>query len=253
MEAKRIQQLIDKGKDVLATHKPNPPNVIGFPTLDTKSFRAWQSQTLSYLQTNLPTNHTYTNSFSEQVKKGFQSSVEAGIGILESLKEDVELGSFEIVETNNQLDPLQPLLCIFDRFHKIVRQLRCRYNNRTTLDVKDEYDVQNLLHSILHLHFDDIRPEEWTPSYAGKSSRMDFLLKDFQIVIEVKKTRSGLGTKEIGTQLIEDIERYRSHPNTETLICFVYDPEGLIGNPRGLESDLNRTTEELNVIVLVRP
>ena len=82
---------------------------------------------------------------------------------------------------------------------------------------------------------------------------MDFLLKDFNIVIEVKKTRNGLGAKEIGTQLIEDFERYRSHPNTETLICFVYDPEGFIGNPRGIESDLNRETEELNVIILIRP
>jgi hypothetical protein len=24
---------------------------------------------------------------------------------------------------------------------------------------------QDLLHTILKLHFDDIRPEEWTPSY----------------------------------------------------------------------------------------
>jgi hypothetical protein len=26
--------------------------------------------------------------------------------------------------------------------------------------------------------FDDIRPEEYTPSYAGGSSRIDFLLED---------------------------------------------------------------------------
>ena len=82
---------------------------------------------------------------------------------------------------------------------------------------------------------------------------MDFLLKDFNIVIEVKKTRNGLGAKELGNQLIEDIERYRSHPGTETLICFVYDPEGIIGNPRGIENDLNRETKELNVKVLIKP
>ena len=91
------------------------------------------------------------------------------------------------------------------------------------------------------------------PSYAGKSSRMDFLLKDYHIVVEIKKTRKGLGAKEVGRQLIEDIERYRSHPNTETLICFVYDPESFVRNPRGLENDLNRETEALNVKVLIRP
>ena len=55
------------------------------------------------------------------------------------------------------------------------------------------------------LHFDDIRPEEWTPSYAGSSARMDFLLKKEQIVLEIKKTRKGLVAKEAGEQLIVEL------------------------------------------------
>ena len=47
----RLQQLIQKGQVVLQTHRPNPPNVIGFPTLDSGQFTAWQTQVLSYLQT----------------------------------------------------------------------------------------------------------------------------------------------------------------------------------------------------------
>jgi hypothetical protein len=66
---------------------------------------------------------------------------------------------------------------VLNRFHLVARQLRQRYGGRPTLDVADEYDAQNLLHSLLTLYFDDIRAEEWTPSYAGSSSRMDFLLK----------------------------------------------------------------------------
>lgn len=50
-----------------------------------------------------------------------------------------------------------------------------------------------------------------------------------------------------------DIQRYQSHPDCETLICFVYDPEGRIGNPRGLENDLNQTSGDLRVIVYVKP
>lgn len=249
----RINQLISKGNQVLSTHKPNPPRVIGFPTLDSKAFRAWQSQTINFLQSNLPTDNTYLTSFKDQVDNGYRGSVDAGIGILESLKEDVELGAFEMKDIDSKPNPIEPLLNIFERFHQVSRQLRSRHDGRDTLFIDDEYDVQDLLHSLFHLHFDDIRPEEWTPSYAGKSSRMDFLLKDYHIVVEVKKTRKGLGAKEVGSQLIEDIERYRSHPNTEALICFVYDPEGLVGNPRGLENDLNRETDELNVKVLIRP
>ncbi len=142
---------------------------------------------------------------------------------------------------------------ICSRFHLVAKQLRDRYDERPTLDVADEYDVQNLLHSLLCIFFDDIRPEEWTPSYAGKTSRMDFLLKKESTVIEVKKTRSGLGTKEIGTQLIDDIARYKKHPDCKYLICFVYDPEGHIANPRGLESDLSCQEGELTVTVLIVP
>jgi len=109
-----------------------------------------------------------------------------------------------------------------------------------------------MLHALLWVHFEDIRPEEWTPSYAGKASRMDFLLKQEQIVIEAKKTRAGLTAKEIGSQLIDDIARYKTHPDCRALVCFVYDPEGLVANPRGLEADLQRN-EPMPVRVYIRP
>ena len=56
---------------------------------------------------------------------------------------------------------------ICTRFHLVARQLRKRHDDRSTLDISDEYDVQDLLHSLLCLFFDDIRSEEGTPSYAG--------------------------------------------------------------------------------------
>lgn len=119
--------------------------------------------------------------------------------------------------------------------------------------MNDEYDVQDLLHAFLRLHFDDVRAEEWTPSYAGSASRMDFLLKKEKVVIEVKKTRKNLGAKEVGEQLMIDIERYTAHPDCETLICFVYDPEGRVANPVGIENDLNRDTDNLKVITIITP
>jgi len=117
----------------------------------------------------------------------------------------------------------------------------------------DEYDVQDLMHALLWLHFVDVRPEEYTPSYAGKASRMDFLLKRESIVVELKMTRAGLGAKELSSQLIEDIERYKAHPDCQALLCFVYDPAGLIPNPRGIEADLDRDDGPFPVRVLIRP
>ncbi|MBZ4359524.1 hypothetical protein LAM19_25050, partial [Mycobacterium tuberculosis] len=77
--------------------------------------------------------------------------------------------------------------------------------NRQTIEINDEYDVQDLFHALLKIHFEDVRPEEYTPSYAGSSTRVDFLLKNEKIIIELKKTRKNLKQKEVGEQLIVDI------------------------------------------------
>ncbi len=158
-----------------------------------------------------------------------------------SASEDIERNSFSLV---NQ---------VCSRFHLVAKQLRSRYSDRDTLLVEDEYDTQDLLHSLLHIYFDDIRPEEWTPSYAGSCSRVDFLLKEEEIIIEVKKTRKTLKAKQIGEQLTVDIQRYQVHPNCKKLVCFVYDPEGWVSNPRGLENDLNQEESDFLVKVIIVP
>ena len=161
----------------------------------------------------------------------------------------------KFIETKKELKNYDDLLTrLFSRFHLVTRQLRNRYNNKETLNVEDEYDVQDLLHSLLKIDFDDIRPEETTPSYAGGSKRIDFLLKNEKILIEVKKTRKNLSDKEVGKELIIDISTYSSHPDCEKLYCFIYDPEGRISNPVGLISDLEKkSTADLLVRVFVEP
>lgn len=120
--------------------------------------------------------------------------------------------------------------------------------------VSDEYDLQVLLRGILRLFFDDVRSEEWTPSYAGSSSRMDFLLKNEHIVLEAKITRPNRADKAVGDELIIDIAKYQSHQDCRTLVCLVYDPLRKIRNPAGLENDLrNNSTEGLKVRVMVFP
>ena len=146
------------------------------------------------------------------------------------------------------------LVCqICNRFHRVVRQLRHRREDRPSFDVGDEYDVQDLLHCLLQLHFDDIRTEEWTPTYAVGAARMDFLLKDFGIVIETKKTRRGLKPKDVGSQLIEDIAKYKQSPDCKKLLCFVYDPEERVMNRDGLIRDLESLDSDIEVKVIVSP
>lgn len=169
--------------------------------------------------------------------------------LLESMLDEVEEKNKKISNVVNVDINLEN---IFNKFHLIVRQLRARYDDRVTLDVNDEYDVQDLLHALLRQHFDDIRPEERTPSYAGSSKRTDFLLKNEQVMIEVKMTRKNLKDKEVGEQLTIDIANYKEHPDCKKLVCFVYDPDGYIKNPRWLENDLAKS-KEMEVKVYIRP
>jgi hypothetical protein len=137
------------------------------------------------------------------------------------------------------------------RFHQMAKVLKHRHNQRAAFCIEDEYDVQDLLHAVLRGLFDDVRPEEYTPSYAGGASRMDFLLKTEKIVIETKIASELLRDKQIGEQLIIDIKRYQSHPDCSRLICFVYDPHGNLKNPSGLEADLTRVHDKVQVDVIV--
>lgn len=180
--------------------------------------------------------------------------IENFIKLSQRLIRQVEIRENVSNEGEIVLDGISNVLGICKKFHVVARQLRNRRNNRTTLEIEDEYDVQDLLHSLLKIYFDDIRPEEWVPSYAGSSSRIDFLLKKEKIVIEVKKTRKNLIDKEIGEELLIDIAKYKQHSDCKALICFIYDPEGRIGNPRGLENDLNQlSNNELNIITIIEP
>jgi hypothetical protein len=152
-------------------------------------------------------------------------------------------------------DPLPRVVHICRRFNEVARQLTRRYNKRATLKVGDEHDVQDLMHALLRMHFEDVRTESWNPAYLGGGSRSDLLLPEAGIVIEVKKARESLRDTGIGSELAEDITRYgdvAANRGAAILVCFIYDPDRLLANPRGLERDLaSASTERLQVLGVV--
>ena len=136
-------------------------------------------------------------------------------------------GLFQIIQKNfvntdstGGKPTIKDLENIFNRFTRVVRQLRSRHDNRETLTIKDEYDVQDLLHALLVLHFDDVRAEEWTPSYAGGCERMDL--------------------------------KYKVHPDCKQLYCFIYDPDGYLGNSSAIKNDLEKNHQGF-VKIFIRP
>ncbi len=136
---------------------------------------------------------------------------------------------------------------------RAMHPLTHRRRGTQPLSFGNEYDVQDLLHALLRPWISDIRPEEFTPSYAGSSTRMDFLLPAHRIVIETKIVRDRAHARRVGDELIVDIEHYRRHPQCSSLWCVVYDPDQLITNAEGLRNDLqgDRSTPDGAVAVRV--
>lgn len=147
------------------------------------------------------------------------------------------------------------LLVLVKNLRRAMHPLTHRRKGAVALSFETEYDVQDLLHALLRPWVTDIRPEEFTPSYAGSSTRMDFLLPAHKLVLEMKFVRDANHATKIGNELIIDIEHYRRHPQCDALWCIVYDPHHLITNAEGLKKDLEgeRKTNDgtVNVKLLV--
>jgi len=152
-----------------------------------------------------------------------------------------------------QKEASQVLEYLFSKFHTVVRQLQERQRDRDPFFVNDEYDVQDLLHGLLRLYFEDVRPEEYCPSYAGTKPRIDFFLKRQGIAIEAKMTSENNRKKKVREDLILDKEYYSKKEGVKTLYCMVYDPEEWITNPRGFEDDLYEKSEKFQARVFIVP
>lgn len=201
----------------------------------------------------VPSTVTVTTAESEHQKAHENGLAMASATLSSMIKEVSDFWNDQEGSVSHSVDAHTAITKICTRFHYVAKLLTARKRDRTPFTIQDEYDAQDLFHALLKIDFDDIRPEEWSPSYAGGSSRMDFLLKDEKTVIEIKMSRKGLGQKEIGEQLIVDIEKYKSHPDCKHLFCFVYDPDGVVTNPKALEKDLSRDHGIPSVKVFVRP
>jgi hypothetical protein len=135
---------------------------------------------------------------------------------------------------------------------RAMHPLTHRRKGAQPLTFANEYDVQDLLHALLRPWVADIRPEEFTPSYAGSSTRMDFLLPAYRVVIETKIVRDRAHGKRVGEKLIVDIDHYSKHTDCGTLWCVVYDPDHLVQNAEGLKRDLEGTRSYNDVRFAVR-
>lgn len=195
------------------------------------------------------------NTFQEDVEED-KSAIKYQVRKLRRFYEKVELlkSPENLVKTDTAKNNLNNLLTLLKRFHKVAQAIRDRHNDRESIIIKDEYDVQDLLNGLLHIYFDDIRNEDFSPSHAGANSRLDFVLKKEKIIIEVKMTNESLTINKLGQDLLVDIGRYKEYPDCTDLVIFIYDKGDYIRNKTGLINDLQKqSTSKLKVTVIINP
>ena len=254
----KLKALVAEGENILRAKRHD---MIQGEYIDGGKFTPWATSVLQYIKGSF---QDATKAYADEIEKIIELTRKKSrffpyhnanqiVGIAANVLRDFEAGNISLLSDIIPAEStIQSLYRIFDKFHDIARQMQARHSDRPTLTIEDEYDVQDLLHALLKLYFDDIRPEDAVSSFAGANSRTDFLLKKEKIVIEVKKTRRTMKAKALGEELIIDIARYKNHVDCKKLVCFIYDPEGMLGNPQGMMSDLNSQSEGF-AEVIIRP
>ena len=160
------------------------------------------------------------------------------------------------INSNQQASRVDSLLeGICDRFHRAGAHLSNRRKGKYSIDFSDEYDVQDVFGAIIKCCYDDVRDEEWTPSYGARAARIDFVIPVIETAAELKRARP---KQAISDELILDIARYSKYPDVKKLVCFVYDPEGFLRrDATAIEADLSgkrsHNDKTLDVTVLIRP
>ena len=194
---RRIQKQIDAGRELLARPPHSREELAALRTAEKK----WSDYNGELMRQLADTDDLVSDyypkfgrmhfgdiSFGEEVE-GVHESISGAIGRLESIQGRLELiPEAQIAAPAPQAKDdlsagLLRLRRLCERFHLLSRQLRDRHAGRPSFEIEDEYDVQDLLRAVLAIDFEDIRSEEWTPSYAGGAARMDFLIKPLGIVL----------------------------------------------------------------------
>lgn len=153
---------------------------------------------------------------------------------------------------NASLDAVDVLLQIGDRYSDVLRALSKRERSRPAVLSTDEYDDQYVIHALLAMFFGDIRAEEHTPSYAAGSSRIDFLLPEHGLAIELKHSRPSMSDADLASELMVDKARYAAHPRVTHLVVLVMDLDRVLSNPRGIERDLSEASSDSSLTVTVK-
>ena len=173
---------------------------------------------------------------------------------LQILLEDIESILLQIKFVNKSAE--ETVRHVLNNFSNAIQKIiNGRRLNHPDFNIEDEYDVQDILYVILKSIFPKIRDEDPIPKVGGKSTKIDLILREEKILIEVKmiKVKDSNETHFI-EQLKIDFESYHQCKWMKKLFCFVYDPYKKtrdISNFNDLNGERTKGENNFNVEVIV--
>lgn len=168
--------------------------------------------------------------------------------------------------TYKNLTPRGLIIEVLENFENAVIKItdpKERYGGKTAnpkktpkivISIEDEYDVQDILYVVLKSVFPKIKYENPLAKFGGRSTRLDFVLMEEGVIIEVKQINENeRNDKKFIDQMKIDLESYHVLDYLNELIFFIYAPKAIqdLDNFMELEGERTIQGKTFNVTVVV--
>lgn len=163
-----------------------------------------------------------------QIQEDYRDGLKRTLTELDSVVEQLQLKLQHAGVTKMTTSAeIQLVLQLCGRLNHSAKVLNRRRANKQPFEIKDEYDVQDLLQAVLRAYFKYSVSEDPISKLAGASSRADFAIQELGVIIEAKYVHSPNEQDRITKQFAEDCQSYSQSPFLEHFIYLVYGAEDL--------------------------
>ena len=106
--------------------------------------------------------------------------------------------------------------------------------------VENEYDLQNLIWTVLKPNFPEMVDEVPIPKHMGEPSRVDFYIPEIKTIIELKHVRENNQAKKIPSDLDHDLTWYAKFVEAEKLVFYVFKNGDVTFDFEPMKASLNQ-------------